>query len=151
MIIVAALPPGVSPRASATVHRPPSDRTLSVPLNVSGGWPGSLVASPSYVHSPTSRWSHWCSFCGSMFIRVSCGPVVDRPGAEARERRTGVTRFPEVVDHRIDLTPPIGSEHPRFPPFIGGAFGGPPHPLLFYRESREQFVAAGVKSRGRAA
>ena len=56
--VVAGPPPGISPCPSARTQRPPSDRTLSDPLDLDGGWPGSIVASASYVHSPTSCWSH---------------------------------------------------------------------------------------------
>src|SRR5262245_4823090 len=71
MIIVAVPPPGISPCPSQIIHSPPIDRTLSVPLNFSGGLSGPMLASVSYVHSPTSFCSHWCSFCGPACIAVS--------------------------------------------------------------------------------
>src|SRR6185369_3449061 len=70
MIMVAAPPPGISPFPSATTHRPPSDRTVSVPWHFSAGCSCPAIWA-SDVHSPMSLCSHWCSFCGSTFITSS--------------------------------------------------------------------------------
>src|SRR5688572_11432098 len=71
MIMLQGPPSGISPLPSATVHRPPSERTLSTPIDFIGGWSGPMLHSPSIVQSPTSFCSHWCSFCGSACIICS--------------------------------------------------------------------------------
>src|SRR5688500_3138828 len=68
MIMLAVPPPGISPCPSAIVHRPPSERTVSDPLNLEAGWSGPMTASDSYLHWPTSFCNQWCSFCGSACI-----------------------------------------------------------------------------------
>lgn len=55
-------PVGVFPLLSPTTQIPPIAQSLSVPLDLAGGWPGSMTASLSYTHSPANCWSRSCSF-----------------------------------------------------------------------------------------
>src|SRR6516164_3572681 len=50
---------------SLMVQKSPSERTTSVPLNLTGASPGAMTASDSVIHSPSSCLSHSCSFCGA--------------------------------------------------------------------------------------
>src|SRR5262245_11409699 len=63
--------PIISPLPSATTQKPPSDRTDSVPVDFTGASPGAMEHSPSTVHSPTSCWSHSCSFTGEGILNSS--------------------------------------------------------------------------------
>src|SRR5262245_15550915 len=105
MIVVATPPPGISPRPSPTVHSPPIDRTLSVPLNVSGGLSGAMLASISDVHSPTSFCSHSCSFCGSACIAFSfprCEQPFQAPARPSSNRFSAAGNGP---DDEVGLLP----------------------------------------------
>src|SRR5262245_42738091 len=53
------------PLFSATTQNPPTIRTLSVPLDFSGGLSGPRDASQSHSHSPASCLSHSCSCWGA--------------------------------------------------------------------------------------
>src|SRR5215203_6036039 len=107
VVIVA---PSQSPLPSHMTHRPPSDRTESVPRCVSGGLSGLIDASISDVHSPTSRWSHWCSLVGSGCIGVP--PVGDRRYAMAAagpgfgDRRAVLILFGRTVTETSRKNPP---------------------------------------------
>jgi hypothetical protein len=47
MMVVAGLPSGIRLSPSATVQRPPIERTRSTPAIFMGGCPGAMLASPS--------------------------------------------------------------------------------------------------------
>src|SRR5687767_12527615 len=71
-------PLGISLDHSPIVQSPPRGRTVSVPEVFIGGWSGPMLHSDSNVHSPTSRCSQRCSFCGS-------GVCIEHPrSAEAK-------------------------------------------------------------------